>query len=102
RVTVYRDGEPVSEDKEPRSCATGMNRLLFRDLLEEGGLHRYEVRLDVEGDPLVENNRGTGVVRVDSGPRLLVLNADGKPDNFVRALQAGNIAVDVAASREHP
>lgn len=102
RVTVYRDGEPVAEDKENRSFVSGMNRLLFRDLLEEGGLHRYEVRLEVADDPLVENNRGTGVVRVDAGPRLLVLNADGQPDNFVRALRAGNIPVDVAVSREHP
>jgi Mg-chelatase subunit ChlD len=102
KVSVYRDGEPVVQDREPRHFAAGMNRLLFRDLLEEGGLHSYEVRLDVDDDPLRENNRGEGVVRVDAGPRLLVLNGDGEEDNFVRALRAGRLAVDVAASKSHP
>jgi len=102
RVTVFRDGEPIVRDKADRAFTSGLNRLFFRDLLEEGGLHNYEVRVDVSGDPLVENNRGAGVVRVDAGPRLLVLNADGAEDNFVRALRAGRIPVDVAASKEHP
>lgn len=102
RVTVFRDGEPISRDKSDRAFSNGLNRLLFRDLLEEGGLHNYEVRVEVADDPLVENNRGAGVVRVDAGPRLLVLNADGGEDNFVRALRAGRVPVDVAPSKEHP
>lgn len=102
KVTVLRDGEPIAQDKEDRHFAVGMNRLLFRDLLEDGGLHSYDVRVEVADDPLLENNRGAGVVRVDAGPRMLVLNADGKEDNFVRALRAGNLPVDVAASKEHP
>jgi len=101
KVTVYRDGEPIASDKTERSFVIGMNRLLFRDLLEEGGLHQYEVRLDVPDDPLVENNRGAGLVRVDAGPRLLVLNSDGQPDNFTRALAAGNLAVDTASAKTH-
>ncbi len=102
KVTVFRDGKIVVEDKSERAFSTGLNRLLFRDLLEEGGLHNNEVRVNVAGDPLVENDRGAGVVRVDAGPRLLVLNADGEEDNFVRALRAGRVSVDVAASKEHP
>jgi uncharacterized membrane protein len=102
KVTVFRDGEPIVQDKSERAFTSGLNRLLFRDLLEDGGLHNYEVRVDVPDDPLVENNRGAGVVRVDAGPRLLVLNSDGQEDNLVRALRAGRIPVDVAASKEHP
>jgi Mg-chelatase subunit ChlD len=100
KVTVLRDGESIAQDKTDRQFALGMNQLVFRDLLEEGGLHNYEVRVDVPDDPLMQNNRGAGVVRVDAGPRLLVLNSDGHDDNFVRALRSGRIAVDVAASRE--
>lgn len=102
KVTVFRDGEPIVKDQTERRFTSGMNRLLFRDLVDEGGLHNYEVRVEVADDPLVENNRGAGVVRVDAGPRLLVLNADGQADNFVRALRAGRIAVDVASAKEHP
>ena len=102
KVTVFRDGEPIVRDQADRAFTSGLNRLFFRDLLEEGGLHNYEVRVDVAGDPLVENNRGAGVVRVDAGPRLLVLNADGAEDNLVMALRAGRIPVDVDASKAHP
>lgn len=102
KVTVFRDGEPIARDKTERSFTSGMNRLLFRDLVEKPGLHNYEVRVEVADDPLVENNRGAGVVRVEAGPALLVLNSDGQDDNFVRALRAGRVAVDVAASKEHP
>jgi Mg-chelatase subunit ChlD len=102
RVTVLRDGEPIARDQEERLFLPGMNQLLFRDLLEAGGLHQYEIRLEVADDPRPENNRGLGVVRVEAGPRLLVLNATGQADNFVRALEAGNVPVDVAASKAHP
>jgi Mg-chelatase subunit ChlD len=102
RVSVFRDGEAIAGDQQDRQFLPGMNQLLFRDLLEEGGLHRYEIRLEVADDPLPENNRGLGVVRVEAGPRILVLNARGEPDNFVRALQAGHVPVDVAASKTHP
>ncbi len=101
-VSITRDGKLVSKDKQPRPLQAGMNRLLFRDLLEGGGLHDYEVRVDLPGDPLVENNRGAGVVRVEAGPKLLVLNEDGQPDNFVRALEGGRIPVDVRAAKSFP
>src|SRR5262249_25550812 len=55
KVTVLRDGEAIAEDKTERSLTKGMNRLLFRDLLEDGGLHNYEIRVDVAGDPLIQN-----------------------------------------------
>jgi len=101
-VTVLRDGEVIAQDKTERQFTAGLNRLLFRDLLEEGGLHNYDVRVNVTNDPLVQNNRGAGVVRVDPGPRLLVLNSDGQDDNFTRALKSGRLPVDVAASKGHP
>lgn len=99
RVSVFRDGEPIAEDVSSRRFSIGMNRLLFRDLLVAGGLHNYEVRLDVVNDPVYENNRGAGVVRVEAGPKLLVVNTDGEDDNFIRALRAGRVPVDVQASK---
>jgi hypothetical protein len=52
RVTVFRDGESIVRDDSERALSSGLNRLLFRDLLEDGGLHNFEVRVDVPGDPL--------------------------------------------------
>src|SRR5690606_36040171 len=60
------------------------------------------VELAVNDDPQLANNRGAGAVRVDAGPRLLVLNADGADDNLVRALRSAKIPVDVVAAGTHP
>lgn len=99
-VSVTREGRQIASVK--RHFSHGSNQVLFRDLLETGGLHTYEVQLEVPQDPLPENNRGAGVVRVEAAPRLLVLNQDGQDDNCVRALRAGKLPVDVAQAASHP
>ena len=126
-VRVLRDGTEIA--KLDRDFVIGRNQVLFRDILEEGGLMNYEARLEVasdrEGespaepslsltpgsagaslsrssDPLPENNFGAGVVRVEAAPRVLVLNHDGQTDNLVRALQAARLPVDVASGKSHP
>ncbi len=100
KVTVSREGRTIAS--QSRHFSHGSNQILFRDLLESGGLHSYEVKLEVAGDPLPENNRGAGVVRVEAGQRLLVLNQDGQEDNCVRALRSAKLPVDVAQASTHP
>ncbi len=99
-VQLYRDGTQISSQQ--REFPAGMTRLLFRDLLDGGGLFRYDVKVSVEGDPLPQNNLGTGVVRVDAGRKILVLNADGQPNNLTRAMQSGKVELDIAAASQHP
>jgi Mg-chelatase subunit ChlD len=99
-VTLFRNGKALS--KATRTLSIGRNRLLFRDILEQGGLTNYEVRVEVDGDPIAENNRGTAVTKVEAGPRMLVLNSDGQEDNFVRAIRSGLIPVDVAPAESFP
>lgn len=100
KLTVLRDGAPfVTRDVE---LLPGANRIAFRDVVAQGGLRHYEARLELANDPLADNNRGEGIVRVETGPRLLVLNDDGQPDNLVRALQAADLPVDVQAAAAHP
>lgn len=100
KVTVSREGRVIAS--QTRHFSHGSNQILFRDLLENGGLHAYDIKLDVANDPLPENNRGAGVVRVEAGPRLLVLNQDGQEDNYVRALKSAKLPVDVAKASTHP
>ena len=100
-VKVLRDGEQISL-VEDGVFHSGMNRLLFRDLLEEGGLYTYSVELEVENDPLVKNNIGKSVVRVDSGPKLLVLTTDGAEGNLVGGLKSGRVPLDVRVAKDHP
>jgi len=99
-VQVLRNGKPLTS--ADRDFTTGINHLLFRDVLEAGGIYNYSAQLTVPGDPLLENNRGTGVVRVESGPRVLVLNTDGAEGNLVRELKAARIPVDVFIAANHP
>ncbi|MEX1095561.1 MAG: vWA domain-containing protein [Planctomycetales bacterium] len=99
-VRLLREGK-VLATKEA-DLVLGPNRVVFRDVLEAGGFYRYAVELDAPGDPLDENNRGEGVVRVEAGPRILVLNNDGRPGNLGRALQAAKLPVDFARAAEHP
>lgn len=100
KVRVLRDGQEVASKEN--DFARGMNRILFRDLLEVSGFYNYSVELEVAGDPVTENNRGAGIVRVDGGPRILVLTADGQSGNLKRALEAARIDADVAMAAAHP
>ncbi|MDA1013200.1 MAG: VWA domain-containing protein [Planctomycetota bacterium] len=100
KVRLFRDGEDLAT--QDTQLLAGQNQLLFRDQPEKPGFYKYTVKLDVLGDPLEENNVGAGVLRVDAGPKLLVLNHDGAEDNLVRAMKAGRIPVDVAVAAEHP
>ena len=99
-VTLFRDDEELA--KQETQLLAGQSQLLFRDQPQEPGFYKYTVKLDVAGDPLQENNVGAGVIRVDAGPKLLVLNHDGAGGNLVRAMQAGRIPVEVAIAAQHP
>jgi Mg-chelatase subunit ChlD len=96
QVRVFRGSQLIA--RRESDFVTGRNRLTFRDLLEQGGMQPYRVEVDVPGDPLAENNVGSSVVFVDAGPRVLVLNTDGKEGALGRALKSANIPVDVAAA----
>ncbi|MDB5391134.1 MAG: hypothetical protein JWM11_6780, partial [Planctomycetaceae bacterium] len=100
KVTVTSGGRQVAT--VTRHFAHGSNQVLFRDVIESAGLHSYEVKLEVDQDPLPENNQGSGVVSVEAGHHVLVLNQDGSEDNLVRALRGGKISVDVVRAAIHP
>ena len=99
-IVVERDGRKIAQLK--RHLTLGMNQVPLRDVLESDGLHRFDVRVKVPEDPLTENNVGTGVVRVEGSPRVLVLNHDGQEDNLVRALKSGRVNVETHSARNHP
>ena len=99
-LIVSREGRVIGEQE--RDFARGMNRLLFRDVLEDSGFYNYSIELKTADDPIAENNRGAGVVRVEAGPRVLLLSSDGLPGNLAAALTAAKIPFDLAAAKEHP
>ncbi len=102
-LRVSRNGEEI--EQRTGDIQSGMNRLVFNDLLGQGGFFNYTVKLEIADDPLPENNTAAGIVRVDAGPKILVLNNDGVDDESTRlagALSAANIPYDVDRAKEHP
>ena len=92
-VAVQRDGIEIA--RQSVNLRLGRNRVLFRDVLETGGFYRYEAVLEANSDPVPENNRGIGVVRVEAGPRLLVLTGPGREESrLVTTLRKGGLTVD--------
>ncbi len=78
-----------------RSFTAGMNRLLFRDILTDGGMATYQVQLAHPNDRIAENNHGLGAVQATGTKPLLVLNHDGNEDTLVRALRKAELPVEV-------
>ncbi|MEX0726964.1 MAG: VWA domain-containing protein, partial [Planctomycetaceae bacterium] len=100
KLKLFRDGKQISEIEQ--DIQLGGNRAIFRDVVDDPGVHTYTAKLEIEGDPQLENNQGLGVVRAEAGARLLVINQDGAADNLVRALVSGNLPVDVASVATFP
>jgi hypothetical protein len=97
---LTRDGQTLAQGT--RAFEVGLNRLMFRDLLTDGGVARYELRLLEGGDPVPENDRAQGAVLVE-GPRgLLVLNEDGQVDTLVQTLRSAGLRVEVASPEQRP
>ena len=91
--TLLRDGRPIATGK--RRFRRGLNRLRFRDRLVSQGVHRYEIRVDVEGDRVLENNRARGALRVTGPFRILCVTPEGRQDRLTRSLTAAGLSVDV-------
>ena len=83
----------------------GLSRLVFRDVVPEGGVADYRVRLsrpDQGADRAPENDVGLGAVRVVGPRQVLVVNDDGARDTLVRALEQAGIAVVVSTPEAAP
>lgn len=70
-LTVLRDGQPLETSEVTIVKGKAVQR--FTDRIASGGAYRYEVRLDVPGDPWPGNNRGESWIEVSGGPRLLLI-----------------------------
>jgi len=92
-VILKRNGKEISRTN--RNLEAGLNRILFGDSIEESGTVQYTVEIETPDDPLLENNRGIGVLSVEGKPKLLVLNNDGREGRMVRELKKQGINVDV-------
>lgn len=90
---LERRGQVISQGQ--RVFEAGLNRLVFRDVLDEGGVAVYGVSIAVPEDPVPENNAALAAVRVDGPRSILVVNHDGKEDTLSATLRAARLPVTV-------
>ncbi|MBL8695966.1 MAG: VWA domain-containing protein [Planctomycetes bacterium] len=94
---LSRRGKVISSGK--RVFEPGMNRLVFRDLVEDAGIADYRVHLGTDDDRIPENNRGLAGVKVE-GPRpVLLVNSDGAPDSLSSAISSAGIPLRVVSAK---
>jgi len=99
-AVLFRDG--VEMARTTRTFQPGVTQLTFRDLVDRPGVARYRLELSAKGDRVPENNLGDGAVRVDAPATILLVNANGQPDNLSRALAAGKLRVRTMAASALP
>jgi uncharacterized membrane protein len=105
-VWVYADRATESEfrlqrgqhllSNGTRRFEAGMNRLVFRDVVDRPGTADYQVELRHEGDRIPENDRGLGATQVRGARSILLLNGDGRPDTLSAVLERAGLRVEVA------
>lgn len=92
-VTLVRNSQLLV--KGPFSFKPGDNLLPLRDLVEEPGLAAYELRVNVLGDGVVENDVGRAVVSVEGPQRVLVMSTAAKGGVFAETLSKAGVEVKV-------
>ena len=81
----------------------GRNLHTFPQTLPQSGFYSYDVQLDVPGDPIPQNNRGSAFTMVSGDPRILLVTADPAQDEpLAGALRAARLQVTVADLRQFP
>lgn len=92
--------------EKTETLRAGNNRVLFAHALQQSGSQRYDIDVDVDNDPLIENNTGTGALRVRGAPRLLLLvrNEAAKKNRLAQLLtdKRFGLTVDVRVARQQP
>ncbi len=82
-VRLYRDEQFLGE--QPVELSAGKNLFSFPQTLPEEGFYSYDVRVDVPGDSLPQNNRASGFATVRGKPRVLIVSSDPEQDRQLAA-----------------
>ncbi|MCC6335581.1 MAG: VWA domain-containing protein [Myxococcales bacterium] len=93
-LVLLRNGKPLV--KTQRALGEGPTVLSFRDLVDAPGLAAYELKVEVKGDGVVENDIGRAVARVEGPPRVLLLT-DKPQGTLARSLAGAHVNVEVKA-----
>jgi Mg-chelatase subunit ChlD len=93
-LRLYRNDQFLGE--QPVELAAGKNLFTLPQTLPQSGFYAYDVWIEAEGDPLMQNNRASGFVHVRGDPQVLLVSADPEVDaTLVAALRETKLQVRV-------
>lgn len=100
-VRLYRNDQFLGEQTVQLSA--GKNLFSFPQKLTEPGFYSYDVRLDVPGDPVPQNNRAMGFTSVSGKSRILIVSSDPAEDRpLAESLQSSRVEVRLVATKDFP
>jgi uncharacterized membrane protein len=100
-VRLIRDDQFLGEQKVELSA--GKNLYTFPQTLPKPGFYKYEVQVDVPGDPLPQNNRATSFAAVRGLPRIMIVSADPEQDRpLAAALKTPTLEVILVGVKDFP
>jgi uncharacterized membrane protein len=101
QLQVFADGELV--DTLAVDIPAGTTTVDVNVPGGETGFHRYEVRLEAQGDSQPINNRAAAFTTVQGPPRVLLVASERERSNALQnALQASDVRVDVREPARMP
>jgi len=100
-VRLFRDDQFLGEQKVELSA--GKNLFTFPQTLSKPNFYKYDVQVDVPGDPIPQNNRATSFTTVRGEPRILVVSANPEQDRqLASALKTPSLGVVLVGAKDFP
>lgn len=101
RLQIFVDGELV--DTQQLDLEPGVTSRPINVPSGEAGFHRYEVRLEADGDTQPLNNRAAAFTTVQGPPRVLLVASEAERAAPLRsALEAASVRVEVLPPERLP
>ncbi|MCD8350507.1 MAG: VWA domain-containing protein [Planctomycetaceae bacterium] len=99
-IKVSRDGAIVFE--KTVDLRRGLNSFTLLDVAPDRDAVRYRLDVHSDNDPVLQNNRGLGLVLIDRPPRVLLVTERDRHGWLEGALEAGMLPVDRVRPRSFP
>ncbi len=102
RLRLYEDGELIID--QDVDISAGKNPpLVLPKRLSDGGFHRYEATVEVQGDTRPQNNEARAFTHLKAEPRVLYVEGDQINKNYLAAaLRLEDIKAEMIGPQEIP
>lgn len=100
QLLIYLNDEEIIS--EPVTLDEGANQFAFHHEARGTGLLKYETKLIVPNDGLLENNRMLSVTMLEQSPRILVVQTERNPSVIPTLLDRDAMEVDVVNAEKLP